>query len=191
MESEKSTKKAEGLGRFPSILLGFVVAVCILATPWIFLRAAHRTPGAKSEALVADRLAEQEYVHGGRIYARSCTACHGMRGEGKPGRYPSLISSPWLLGDKETPIRLVLLGTNGPMDAEREPYSGVMPNLGIILSDLDIARVLNYTRSTWGNEAPEITEDDVAKVRASLGKRQEPWRGGAELIEAKKTPVLE
>lgn len=170
-----------------TILVILLVVTAVLVLPWVVLRSAHR---ASSESLVADTLAEREHVAGAKTYARSCASCHEMKGQGRPGRYPSLIGTPWLLDDKETPIRIVLLGVTGPMDVDGEVYDGVMPNLGITLSDRDVAQVLNFARTSFGNDAEPITEEEVAKVRASLGGRQEPWRGGAELIEAKKTPVL-
>ncbi|WP_438010396.1 hypothetical protein WME89_18230 [Sorangium sp. So ce321] len=49
---------------------------------------------------------------------------------------------------------------------------------------------LTYVRSSWGNSAPPITRDEVARVRASLDDRQAPWAGGAELAAARATRVL-
>ena len=42
------------------------------------------------------------------------------------------------------------------------------------LKDSDIAGILTYIRSEWGNNAPPITEEFVAKVRASTD-RKDPW----------------
>lgn len=170
-----------------TILVVLVVVAGVLVLPWLVLRSAHR---ASSDPLVADTLAEREHVAGAKIYSRACSSCHEWRGEGRPGRYPPLIGASWLLDDKETPIRIVLLGVTGPMVVDGVVYDNVMPNLGVNLTDRDIAQVLNFTRTSWGNEAEPITEDDVAKVRASLGDRQEPWQGGVELMKAKSVPVL-
>ncbi|WP_437942705.1 hypothetical protein [Sorangium sp. So ce341] len=69
-------------------------------------------------------------------------------------------------------------------------YNDVMPNLGVTLSDEGIALVLTYARSSWGNSAPAIARDEVAKVRASLGDRLEPWAGGPALAAAQATRAL-
>lgn len=187
MQSQRTNEEGRAQSPWISALAVVVIAVFVLGMPWFLVRAAHRSSEAR---LVADPIAEAENVAGAKTYARSCSTCHQPRGEGKPGRYPSLINSPWLVEDKETPIRIVLLGLEGPIETEDGVYDGVMPNMGITLSDRDVAQVLTYVRSTFGNDAEPITEEEVAKVRASLGNRTKPWQGGAELIEARKTPVL-
>lgn len=180
--------RSKTLGALPTVLGILVVALLVLALPWFLLRGIHRREAA--EALVTDPIAEREHVAGAKIYTRSCSGCHEMRGQGKPGRYPSLVGTSWLVEDKETPIRLVLLGVTGPMEVDGERYDGVMPNLGVTLSDRDIAQVLTFARTSFGNDAEPITEEEVAKVRASLRGRTEPWKGGEELIRAKSEPVL-
>ena len=35
----------------------------------------------------------------------------------------------------------------------------------------EIAGLVSYIRSTWGNEAGEVTADEVAAVRAEVGQR--------------------
>lgn len=187
VQSQRTNEEGRAHSPWVSALVVAVIAIFVLGMPWFLVRAAHRSSEAN---LVADPIGEAEHVAGAKTYARSCSSCHQPRGEGKPGRYPSLIDSPWLVEDKETPIRIVLLGIEGPIEAHGQVYDGVMPNMGITLSDRDIAQVLTYVRSSFGNDAEPITEEEVAKVRASLGGRTKPWQGGAELIEARKTPVL-
>ncbi|KYF61011.1 cytochrome c precursor [Sorangium cellulosum] len=171
------------------VVILLIVAFGVLALPWMVLRKlegrALPSGGGPGSGVTADDLAQ-----GGKIYYRSCTSCHQARGEGKPGRYPPLVGTSWLLDDAETPIRLLLLGATGPMEVNGVVYNDVMPNLGVTLSDEEIALVLTYVRSSWGNSAPAITKDDVARVRASLGDRQAPWAGGAELAAARATRVL-
>lgn len=176
------------LGALPTLMIVALLAVGILVVPWLLLRGIQRSE--PSEELAADPIAEREHIAGAKIYTRSCAGCHEARGQGRKGRYPSLIGTSWLVEDKETPIRLLLLGVTGPMEVNGELYDSLMPNMGVNLSDREIAQVLSFARASFGNDAPPITEEEVAKVRASLGNRSEPWRGGAELIEAKKTSVL-
>lgn len=40
-----------------------------------------------------------------------------------------------------------------------------MPPFGAILDDADVAAVVNHERTQWGNDAPLVTEDDVAALR--------------------------
>ncbi|WP_437819108.1 c-type cytochrome [Sorangium sp. So ce1078] len=172
-----------------TVVIMLIVAFGVLALPWMVLRKLDARSQARSE--VASGVTAEDLAQGGKIYYRSCTSCHQARGEGKPGRYPPLVGTSWLLEDKETPIRITLLGVAGPMEVNGAMYNDVMPNLGVTLSDEEIALVLTYVRSSWGNSAPGITKDEVAKVRASLGDRVEPWAGGAALSAARATRVLD
>jgi mono/diheme cytochrome c family protein len=124
-------------------------------------------------------------VSGQSIYQGSCMACHQANGMGVPKTFPPLVGSDWLLEDKETPIRIVLLGLQGPIEVNGERYQNSMPPFRN-LRDEEIAAVLTHERTSWGNDAPAITADDVRAVRESLGERTEPWNGGDELKAARR-----
>ena len=47
-----------------------------------------------------------------------------------------------------------------------------MAPMGAALSDADLAAVLTYIRTSWGNKAGEVTGDDVKYPRGS-------WRSSA------------
>ena len=57
-----------------------------------------------------------------------------------------------------------------------------MAAMGAALSDADLANVLTYIRSSWGNKAGEVTADDIKAVRASMGARPQPMT--AEMLKA-------
>jgi mono/diheme cytochrome c family protein len=122
---------------------------------------------------------------GAALYQATCAACHQPTGTGVPGAFPPLVSSPWLLDDPETPVRIVLLGVQGKLEVAGHTYDGAMPPFGKQLSDGDIARTLTHARSAWGNSGSAISEADVRRVRASLGARTQSWQGGAELTAAR------
>ena len=167
----------------PAALAMLLAVLFVLAVPWLFIRFSERR-AAPASAPTADARA------GERVYQRNCIACHEARGEGRPGKYPPLVGASWLLDDKETPIRIALLGVSGPMDVGGRRYDNLMPNFGVNLTDEALASVLTYARASWGNAGSPITPDDVAKVRASLAGETAVWSGGAALLEAKKTTVL-
>lgn len=108
-------------------------------------------------------------------YGRRCETCHQSEGRGSGTSWPPLAGSPWLLGDHETPIRIVLLGVQGEMTVNGARYFNVMPNQGVIMSDREIADVLTFTRGAWGNTADPILESEVATIRASLAGRTTAW----------------
>jgi mono/diheme cytochrome c family protein len=127
-------------------------------------------------------------VSGQAVFQSTCAACHQGTGLGVPKTFPPLVGASWLLEDKETPIRIVLLGLQGPIEVNGEHYQSAMPAFRT-LRDEEIAAVLTHERSSWGNQAPAITADDVRAVRTSLAGRTEPWKGGDELSAARrKTP---
>jgi mono/diheme cytochrome c family protein len=45
-------------------------------------------------------------------------------------------------------------------------YTAPMPAFGAQLNDAQVAAVVNHERSSWGNQAPNVTVEDVAKIRA-------------------------
>lgn len=122
--------------------------------------------------------------NGAEIYARLCSACHQPTGLGVPGTYPPLAGSNWLLRDAATPVRIVLLGIQGPLQVGGHTYDGLMPAWRGAFSDEQVAAVLSYARSHFGNDAPPIDAVTVGSLRAQYASRTSPWAGGAELDSA-------
>jgi cbb3-type cytochrome c oxidase subunit III len=121
---------------------------------------------------------------GKQVYSTTCAACHQATGEGVEGTYPPLAGSEWVNGDESKVVRIVLNGVTGPVEVAGETYNGMMPAWGPVLKDADIAAVLTYVRSSWGNKAAPITEATVAKIRAGTSSRTTPWTA-AELANVK------
>ena len=48
-----------------------------------------------------DNLMKGDVVGGEKIYYQYCSACHQMNGKGASGRFPPLINTDWVTGDKE------------------------------------------------------------------------------------------
>lgn len=178
----------EAANGLPIPFVLFFAAVAMIALAYLVL---HRSTAAPSEG---DRRSPQPSataaVSGEATYQKICAACHQPTGLGVPNAFPPLAASPWLLGDRETPIRIVLQGITGQIVVEGATYNGMMPTFKDQLSDREIAGVLTHARSSFGNHAPPISEQDVAKVRASLAGRTESWAGGAALEAARATKVL-
>lgn len=99
------------------------------------------------------------------LYLKNCFACHQMRGQGIPGVFPPLAGSDYLLADIDRAIRIICEGLNGEITVNARRYAGVMPPA--ILQDEEVASVLNYVLRNWGNAGPEVTSEQVKKVRAT------------------------
>lgn len=110
---------------------------------------------------------------GGVVYAANCLACHQATGLGIPGAFPPLAGhAPELYnvaGGREFLIKTILYGLLGPITVDGVTYNGLMPAFPQ-LSDADIAAVLNYSLSAWGNDALLVdfspySADEIAAQR--------------------------
>lgn len=113
-------------------------------------------------------------VKGDQVYIGVCQTCHQANGMGVAGQYPPLVGSEWLLRDAETPIRIVLYGLEGPITVKGATYNNKMPQFHDKLSNEEIAAVLTYVRSSWGNNAPPVKPEEVEAIRTKVGSRG-PW----------------
>jgi mono/diheme cytochrome c family protein len=66
-------------------------------------------------------------------------------------------------------IRLVLAGSKLPATATAPSELG-MPGFAWRLSDEEVAQLLTFIRSSWGNQAPAVNAEEVTKLRATLPK---------------------
>ena len=112
---------------------------------------------------------------GKKVYSATCAACHQATGEGAAGTYPPLAGSEYVTGEEGKLARVVLHGLAGEIEVQGETYNGAMPAWGAVLNDADIAAVLTYIRSAWGNKAAPVTAATVAQIRAATASRKTPW----------------
>ncbi|WP_188215247.1 c-type cytochrome [Aestuariibaculum suncheonense] len=108
-----------------------------------------------------------EYLEGKKYFNQYCMACHMQDGMGVPGMNPPLVKTSWVLGDKARLIGVVLNGLSGDIEINGELYSNSMGSFAT-LEDKEIALVLSYVRQSFGNDAGPVTQEEVAKVRASI-----------------------
>ncbi len=120
-------------------------------------------PAAATEAVPATRTKEDRMRLGANVYAANCLACHQADGKGIPGAFPPLAKSDYLMADKTRAIHTVVEGLEGVVTVNGVVYNSIMPKL--LLSDDDVANVLTYVRSSWGNQGDAVTPEEVRKVR--------------------------
>lgn len=99
-----------------------------------------------------------------RVYNMYCTVCHQPDGRGDRARFPPLAKTKWVNGDKDQLIDIILNGMEGDIEVRKRTYSNVMPRHDF-LSDKDVADVLTFIRSNFGNQSSAISEEEVNKVR--------------------------
>ncbi|MBK1835618.1 PVC-type heme-binding CxxCH protein [Roseibacillus ishigakijimensis] len=113
------------------------------------------------------------HKRGKEIYDKTCIACHGPDGKGVAGAFPPLDGSEWVTGDPAPILKVLLHGLQGPIEVKGETYTNIMPPH--VFSDQEMADVATYIRQTWSNDAPAVTEEEAAKVRAATKERKTPW----------------
>jgi mono/diheme cytochrome c family protein len=62
-----------------------------------------------------------------------------------------------------------LAGLNGHVQVAGKDWNMSMAAMGAALPDDDLAAVLSYIRSSWGNKAPAVSGDDIHKLRGTMG----------------------
>ena len=110
---------------------------------------------------------QQRFNAGQEVYRNVCQACHQPDGRGLERVAPALIGSPYALAAPEVPIRILLHGKEGA--------GGLMPPVGQIFTDEQIASVLTYVRREWGQSGSPVDAAAVNAVRAATKGRSRPW----------------
>jgi nitrite reductase (NO-forming) len=119
-------------------------------------------PGAQVEEVRASTT-EERIAFGRRVYVANCVACHQANGEGIPGAFPPLAGSDFLNADKNRAIGVVVNGLDGVITVSGNTFDGVMP--AVRLSDDEVANVLTYVYSQWGNLGLVVLPSEVGPVR--------------------------
>lgn len=97
------------------------------------------------------------------LYRQHCAICHQVEGQGVPGVFPPLAGSDFLKSKREQALRAPLEGLSGEITVNGAKYNGAMPLAA--LPDEDMAALMTWIGSRWGNEAT-FSGAEVAAVRA-------------------------
>ncbi len=120
-------------------------------TKWV----AQQKQGAQAEDVNKQWQPQELVARGEKVY-QACVACHGAKGEGSPAiKAPALAGSKTVNGAKQAHIDTVLHGRPGT----------AMVAFGPQLSDTDIAAVISYERSSWGNKSGIVQPAEVKARR--------------------------
>ena len=119
-------------------------------------------------------------VDGKQLFGAKCAACHQASGLGVAGVFPPLAGAEWVQGAEKVLISILLHGIQGEIEVKGDKYNGAMPAFGT-LADAEIAGVLSYIRSDWGNQATPIAAAAVAAQREATKDQTAAYAGGAAL----------
>ncbi|AQS42411.1 MAG: Cytochrome C oxidase, cbb3-type, subunit III [Candidatus Tokpelaia hoelldobleri] len=105
---------------------------------------------------------------GARIYLDNCNACHMVDGKGAAGIFPALDGARLVTADDPSGLIEIILGGARMPSTEHRPADIAMPAFGWRLSDAEVAELVNFLRSSWGNTtASSVSAGAVAKIRAN------------------------
>ncbi|MGZ5055071.1 MAG: cytochrome c oxidase subunit II [Methylobacter sp.] len=100
--------------------------------------------------------AKEDLVAKGKtVYEANCASCHMPDGAGLPGTFPAIKASPVVTGDINAQVKLMLNG------------KGMMPAFGKMLSAVDFAAVVTYTRNGLGNSVGDLIQPSAIQTLQS------------------------
>jgi mono/diheme cytochrome c family protein len=139
----------------------------------VYLQDLRNLPGQTPPTARASSPANPVTLRGAQIYDKQCADCHGVKGEGarvegadgiSPSG-PTVWAYPPLAGNRAVTqassvnlVRLLRGGGFAPATAGNPRPYGMPP---FDLADDDMAAVVSYIRSAWGNRAAPVTAVDV------------------------------
>lgn len=135
----------------------------------VYLKALPAGAAALATAPAGGKVEEAVMRTGKLVYESQCIACHVSDGKGVRRMIPSLAGNAQIqAAHTDNLMRAVLLGLEGPQ-THANPTGAGMPRFDWRLSDGEVAAVLTYIRSSWGNQAAPVSEAAVRDARASYG----------------------
>lgn len=153
-----------------SIWLFFALLVSVIALA-IYGGVGHPGPAPQSFSVpavataAAQSVADPSESLGAQIYHNKCAGCHGRKGEGVSGLFPPLAHDPAVTETHPRDvIQAVLFGRHGSIIGG-VTYKVYMPPWAGQMSDKEVAAVINFVRSNWGNNASPVTRAEVARIR--------------------------
>ena len=123
--------------------------------------AAQSKPRPRAKTAAPDPLAQ-----GKKVYTQYCLTCHQADGGGVQSMNPPLTQTTYVLGDKARLVGIILHGFSERVEIKGETYNNVMPAHDF-LTDAQIAGLLTYVRSSFGNKAGAVSAAEVQAVRAA------------------------
>ncbi|OCX66932.1 alcohol dehydrogenase [Thioclava sp. SK-1] len=124
-------------------------------------------PGWQAQPATVTSLVEaaQSGLPGAETYMANCAACHGRDGLGQNEWIPALAGATSSQGTEPASQINVTLNGSGRVVADGMPDSYRMPPYRDRLNDTQIAEVLQFVRSSWGNTGTPVDTDAVADLR--------------------------
>jgi mono/diheme cytochrome c family protein len=104
------------------------------------------------------------YPQGKILYENFCVSCHMSDGTGLKSLIPTLVKADYLLENPLKTACIIRYGLKDTIMVNGNLYTQDMAAIPV-LSDFEIANIMNYIHSSWGNDMPFVT---LAQVKEAL-----------------------
>jgi mono/diheme cytochrome c family protein len=126
-----------------------------------------KEPAVAAGAHTASSANDDHPTRGSAAYDEFCVTCHRADGGGVTHIFPALAGNDVVETAEATSlVHIVLSGGRRPRTTAR-PNPFAMPAFKT-LDDREVAEIVTYIRTAWGNSASPVTAEQVAKIRATL-----------------------
>lgn len=110
---------------------------------------------------------------GGLGYNQFCATCHRRDGKGIVGLFPPLAGNRSILSDDPTSVIHVTLSGWKSAATKGQPRVVGMPEFGTLTDD-ELAEIITFMRSSWGNQGSPVNAAQVKKVRDQIELTKPP-----------------
>ncbi|RUO38008.1 alcohol dehydrogenase [Aliidiomarina taiwanensis] len=116
------------------------------------------------------------------IYIQECATCHRLDGKGAPRVFPALAGNSIVFAEDPSSLIQVTLAGAKMADTKYDMMAFTMPGF-YHLSNQDLADVLNFIRTGWGNHGSTISTRDIARMRRVVDHAPEHYVPQAAIRE--------
>lgn len=109
---------------------------------------------------------ERRTTPGANLYMQHCESCHVDTGKGYPPYLPPMAGNPPLMDPDPASLINITLNGSSRLIVDGTPDAYRMPGYRATLNDQQIADIVSFIRAGWGNNAPPVSAEDVAELRA-------------------------
>ncbi|MGA8785724.1 MAG: cytochrome c [Polaromonas sp.] len=118
-------------------------------------------------AVARPAIASSEAPKAPKLFEQHCAQCHGDKGQGIANAYPPLAGNRAVtMAATENLVQMVLNGGFAPA-TQGNPRPFGMPPFVLVLNDSEVAAVITHIRTSWGNQASNVTPLEVQRIRAN------------------------
>jgi mono/diheme cytochrome c family protein len=102
---------------------------------------------------------------GSLAYLQYCAGCHERDGKGNAPFIPALAGNPSVLDPDAISLINITLNGSSPVVVQGTPDAYRMIAFRDQFNDSQLAEVVNFMRTSWGNKSALVTSSEVAKLR--------------------------